>query len=101
MECKNSQEAFLVFTDKDLNGSWESQYQEEHSVKRRDKKVIKIGELMKQDRNLVKYLRKKMKSRGCNKYKALGHGLRRLMIFEGWPCEMIMLIYTKDDGKII
>lgn len=34
-------------TDKDLNDSWKSQYQEAHSVKRRDKKAIKIGELMK------------------------------------------------------
>lgn len=34
-------------TDKELNDSWKSQYQEEHSVKRRDKKAIKIGELMK------------------------------------------------------
>lgn len=34
-------------TDKELNDSWKSQYQEEHSVKRRNKKAIKIGELMK------------------------------------------------------
>lgn len=36
-----------VCTDKELKGSWKSQYQEEHSVKRRGKKGTKLGELMK------------------------------------------------------
>lgn len=36
-----------VCTDKELKDSWESQYQEAHSVKRRGKKGTKIGELVK------------------------------------------------------
>lgn len=36
-----------VCTDNEFKGSWKSQYQEEHSVKRREKKGNKIVEFMK------------------------------------------------------
>ena len=53
-------------TDKELNDSWKFSIRRNTSVKRRDKKAIKIGELMKTRQEFVKHLRKKTKSHGCS-----------------------------------